>query len=79
MNLTKAHVLRVDVDCEPRVSSYSNESDQFMDQKVSELFELEALGITEIDSVHENFVKDIRFENGHYVVKLPWKQHHDIN
>ena len=46
-----------------------------MDQKVSELFELEALGITEIDSVHENFVKDIRFENGHYVVKLPWRQH----
>ena len=41
-------------------------------------FELKALGITEIDSVHENFVKDIRFENGHYVVKLPWRQHHDI-
>ena len=78
VNLTKAHVLRVDVECEPRVSSYSNESDQFMDQKVSELFELEALGITEIDTVHENFVKDIRFENGHYVVKLPWRQHHDI-
>ena len=78
VNLTKAHVLRVDVDCEPRVGSYSNESDQFMDRKVSELFELEALSITEIDSVHENFVKGIRFENGHYVVKLPWGQHHDI-
>ena len=78
VNLTKAHVLHVDVECEPRVSSYSNESDQVMDQKVSELFELEALGITEIDSVHETFVKDIRFENGHYVVKLPWRQHHDI-
>ena len=78
VNLTKAHVLRVDVDCESRVSSYSNESDQFMDQKVSELFELDALGITEIDSVHEKFVKDIRFENSHYVVKLPWRQHHDI-
>ena len=70
MNLTRAHVLCVDVDCEPRVSSYSNESDQFMDQKVSELFELEAIGITEIDSVYDNFVKDIRFENGHYVVKI---------
>ena len=65
MNLTKAHVSRVDVECEPRVSSYSNEFDQFMDQKISELFELECLGITEIDSVHENFVKDIRFENSH--------------
>ena len=50
VNLTKAHVLHVDVDCEPGVSSYSNESDRFMDQKVSELFELEALGIIEIDS-----------------------------
>ena len=28
INLMKAHVLRVDVDCEPKVSSYSNESDQ---------------------------------------------------
>ena len=71
MNLTKAPVLRVDVDCEPRVSSYSNESDQFMDQKISEVFEL-------YNSVHENFVKDMRFENGHYVVKLAWRQHHDI-
>ena len=35
MNLTKAHVSRVDVDCEPS-NSYSNESDQFMDQKVSD-------------------------------------------
>ena len=70
VNLMKAHGLHVDVECEPRVSGYSNESDQFMDQTVSELFELEALGITEIDSVHENFVKDIRFQNGHYVVKL---------
>ena len=78
VNLTKAHILRVNVDCEARVSSHSNESDQFMDQKVSELFELEALGITGIDSVHERFVKDIRFENGHYVVKLPWRQYHDI-
>ena len=39
---------------------------------------MEALGITEIDLVHKNFVKDIRFENGHYVVKLHWRQHHDI-
>ena len=64
VNLMKAHDLCVDIDCEPGVSSYRNESDQFMDPKVSELFELESLGITEIDSVHENFVKDIRFENG---------------
>ena len=78
MNLTKSHVLHIDVDCEPRVSSYSNEPDQFMDQKVSELFEFKALGTTEIDSVHEHFVKDIKFKNGHYVVKLPWRQHHDI-
>ena len=57
MNLMKAHLLRADVNCEPRISSYSNESDQFMDQKVSELFELEALGITEMDWVHEAFCK----------------------
>ena len=32
VNLTKAHVLRVDVDCEPSAGSYSNESDQSVDQ-----------------------------------------------
>ena len=78
VNLTKVRVLCVDVDCEPRACSYINESDQFMDQNVSEFLELEALDVTEIDSVHENFVKDIRFENGHHVAKLPWRQHHDI-
>ena len=34
VNLTKAHVLRVDVECEPRVSSYGNESDQLWTKRL---------------------------------------------
>ena len=53
-------------------------ADSIMEKKVDDLFNLEAIGISEIDSVHESFTKDIKFVDGHYVVSLPWRQHHDI-
>ena len=43
------------------------------------LWDLETLGITESNEVHEEFVDNITFNNGsRYSVKLPWKQGHDI-
>ena len=48
-----------------------------MEKKVDDLFNLEAIGISEIESVHEAFTKDIKVVDGHYVVRLPWRQHHD--
>ena len=67
------------VDCQTPVVDYYQESiDKNIEQRVNHLFELEALGITELDSVLETFVKDIQFENNHYTVKLPWREHHDV-
>ena len=60
------------VDCQtPVVHDYQELVDKNMEQRVNDLFELEALGITELDSVHETFIKDIQFENNHYTVELP--------
>jgi len=42
------------------------------------LWDLETLGITESNEVHEEFVDNITFNGGRYSVKLPWKQGHDI-
>ena len=41
------------------------------------MFELDTLGISESDSVHETFLKDVKFEKNHYVGSLPWREHHD--
>ena len=41
------------------------------------MFELDTLGISESDSVRETFLKDVKFESNHYLVSLPWKEHHD--
>ena len=49
-----------------------------MEKRVDDLFNPEAIGITEIDSVHETSTKDIKFVDGHYIVRLPWSEHHDI-
>ena len=42
------------------------------------LWDLETLGITESNEVHEEFVDNITFNGSRYSVKLPWKQGHDI-
>ena len=75
VNLTTTHLLRVE--CQSQVVGNSI-ADKVLDRKVNELFELETLGITEVDSVEETFTKDIQFEQGHYKIKLPWREHHDI-
>ena len=75
VNLTTTHLLRVE--CQSQVVGNSI-ADKVLDRKVKELYELETLGITEVDSVEETFTKDIQFEQGHYKIKLPWREHHDI-
>ena len=40
----------------PVVDSYPESVDKSMEQRVNDLFELEIKGITELDSVHENFM-----------------------
>ena len=79
VNLVITSSLRTDT--QPVVVDYYDSvlhADNIMERKIDDLFNLEALGISEIDSVHETFTKDIKFVNGHYVVRLPWREHHDI-
>ena len=79
VNLVITSALRTDT--KPVVIDYYDSvlhADSIMEKKVDDLFNLEAIGISEIDSVHEAFTKDIKFVDGHYVVRLPWRQHHDI-
>ena len=48
-----------------------------LDSAVSQLWDLESLGIKASDEVHESFESDISFIDGRYSVKLPWKQGHE--
>ena len=44
------------LDCQtPVVDDYQESVDKSMEQRVNDLFVLEALGITEFNSVHETF------------------------
>ena len=58
----------------PVIVNYEDSSNQ---RKLNQMFELDTLGISESDSVHETFLKDVKCENNHYVVSLPWREHHD--
>ena len=58
----------------PVIVNYEDSSNQ---RKLNQMFELDTLGISESDSVHETFLKDVKFENNHYVVSLPWREHQD--
>ena len=58
----------------PVIVNYEDSSNQ---RKLNQMFELDTLRISESDSVHETFLKDVKFENNHYVVSLPWREHHD--
>ena len=60
VNLTASHVTRVDCQT-PVVDDYQESVEKSMKQRANDLFELEAQGITELDSVHETFIKDIQF------------------
>ena len=42
------------------------------------LWDLDSIGIRERDSVHENFLKNITFQDSRYIVGLPWKEHHRV-
>ena len=77
VNLTATQVMRVDCQT-PVVDAYQESVDKSMEQRVNDLYELEALGIIELDSVHETFIKDIKFKNNHHTVKLSWREYYDV-
>jgi len=42
------------------------------------LWDLDAIGIRARDSVYENFLRNMKFQDGRYIVGLPWKEHHKV-
>ena len=49
-----------------------------LDEKLQSFWELESLGIKlREDPVQEQFVEDIRMEEGRYQVSLPWRRYHE--
>ena len=76
VNLSCTNVLRLSAaQCEiPAIVNYEDSSNQ---RKLNQMFELDTLGILESDSIHKTFLKDVKFENNHYVVSLPWREYHD--
>ena len=73
VNLAATHVLRVD-----HQPVLEQNKDEMPDKRVNQLFDLETLGISETDSVHESFLQNNKSDNNQYSVKLPWREHHLI-
>ena len=48
-----------------------------LENNVRKLWSCQGLGISEGDSVHEEFLDNISFTGIRYSVKLPWKVSHD--
>ena len=74
VNLTATYVLKVQGQTEPMVKF----EDNVLDQQVPKLWDLETIGIMDNDSVHDEFLKDLKFENKRYTVSLPFRRHHDV-
>eukprot|EP00731_Ephydatia_muelleri_P009508 Em0005g94a len=51
--------------------------DSSLDQTLKMFWDLESIGIeAKESSVYEEFMQNIKFQNGRYCVRLPWKEHH---
>eukprot|EP00795_Rhopilema_esculentum_P006856 gene6856-12454_t len=70
-NFAQTHVLRVN-DERPSINCNSA-----VERELAKFWELESLGISpKEESVYEHFSDEIRFVDGRYEVKLPWKLKH---
>ena len=43
---------------------------------IQKMWDLETIGITPADETYETFANNLEFQDGHYRVRLPWKQAH---
>ena len=74
VNLTATHVLKVQSQTETVIKF----EDNVLDQQVHKLWDLETIGIIDNDSVHDEFLRKLKFENKRYSVSLPFRRHHDV-
>ena len=69
VNLVPTHVL-FRADCESTCEPIANKS---LEEQIQSLWDLDSIGIRDKQSVHESFLESIKFEDGRYSVKLPFK------
>ena len=74
VNLVPTHVL-LRADCESTCESIANKS---LEEQIQSLWDLDGIGIRDKQSVHESFLESIKFENGRYSVKLPFKSNNKV-
>ena len=68
IQFSSTHVLRT----ESRVVDYTLQGD------LDRLWDLDSVGIRDKDTVREAFEKNLSFEDGKYLVHLPWKEQHGL-
>ena len=78
VNLTNTHVLKIDSRMIEDRDVIMKSSDESLAQQAQTMWDLDSIGISRGDTVYETFQKTVTFENGHYKVKLPWREHHNL-
>ena len=69
VNLVPTCVL-LRADCESTCKPIANKS---LEEQIQSIWDLDSIGIRDKQLVHESFLESIKFENGRYSVKLPFK------
>ena len=69
VNLAPTHVL-FRADCKSTCEPISNKS---LEEQIQSFWDLDSIGIRDKQSVHELFLESVKFENGRYSVKFPFK------
>ena len=75
VNLVSTHVLKIQSMVQPLVD-YSEPGTECSMELVNKLWDLDAIGIVDTETIHESFLKNISFQEGRYVVRLPVKEKH---
>ena len=80
VNLANINILRVDCSSlvVPEEIEEISEFEKEPAKRVEELFELETLGINDIETVEEQFISELKYDDDYYSLSLPWHEHHDI-
>lgn len=74
VNFTNTYALRVEI----QTMDENVSENMALERKLSEFWDLGSIGISlEEKSVYDRFNEDIKFKDGRYEVKLPWRECHE--
>ena len=52
-----------------------NSEEMTLTEQVSHLWDIESIGIRDVQDVHKSFIENVSFQNGRYSVSLPFKEY----